>query len=70
MADKFKKGDVVELKSGGPPMTVDDVPSTQDTVGRPKGYYETKWFRGASKESGRFNEHLLKKFEPPVPAKK
>jgi uncharacterized protein YodC (DUF2158 family) len=26
MANKFKHGDVVVMKSGGPPMTIDKVP--------------------------------------------
>ena len=34
----FKKGDIVILKSGGPPMTVDTVPSDLDFYKRPKGY--------------------------------
>ena len=48
----FKKGDIVILKSGGPPMTVDTVPSDLYFYKRPKGYYLTQWFKGASKESG------------------
>ena len=54
MADKFKKGDVVVLKSGGPPMTIDETPSDLDFSEQPQGYYETKWFKGASQEQGRF----------------
>ncbi len=65
MADKFQKGDVVVLKSGGPPMTVDVVPSDLDYNGRPQGYYETNWFKGASMEKGKFKEHLLDKYVRP-----
>lgn len=68
MADKFKKGDIVVLKSGGPPMTVDDLPSKPDYNGSPCGYYETVWFKGASKQAGRFEEHVLEKFTPPAKA--
>jgi uncharacterized protein YodC (DUF2158 family) len=67
--NQFEKGDVVVLKSGGPPMTIDLVP------GDGKGYgtdthseYQTKWFKGASKEHGSFSEHLLQKYEPPKKA--
>ena len=68
MADKFKKGDIVVLKSGGPPMTVDETPSDLDYNDRPQGYYETIWFKGASKETGRFKEHLLEKYAAPAKA--
>lgn len=66
MADKFKKGDIVVLKSGGPPMTVDETPSDLDTLGRPNGKYHTRWFKGASQERGAFNEHVLEKYVPPA----
>lgn len=69
MADKFKKGDVVILKSGGPPMTVDELPSKlNDRTGNPFGFYETVWFKGATKLTGRFEEHLIKEFTPPSTA--
>lgn len=66
MADKFRKGEIVVLKSGGPPMTVDEVPSDPDYKGEPKGSYGTRWFKGASQESGHFKEHLLDKYVPPA----
>lgn len=66
MANKFTHGDVVVMKSGGPPMTVDKVP------GDPKGYgsatydeYHCEWFKGATSQRGEFAEHLLAKYEPP-----
>lgn len=69
MPDKFKKGDVVVLISGGPPMTVDELPSKLNSYSnQPQGYYETVWFKGASKQGGRFEEHLLEKFTPPAKA--
>jgi uncharacterized protein YodC (DUF2158 family) len=69
MADKFKKGEVVVVRSGGPPMTVEEVASKLTTYnGQPQGYYETVWFKGASKQIGRFEEHVLEKFIPPAKA--
>ena len=65
MADKFKHGDLVKLKSGGPAMTVDWTPSDPDSIGRPHGDYRCIWFKGATKESGRFDEHLLEAYQPP-----
>lgn len=67
MTDKFKAGDIVVLKSGGPPMTVDEVPSDlQGYSSLPRGDYLTRWFKGASKEQGTFKEHLLEKYVPPT----
>ena len=66
MADKFKKGDVVVMKSGGPPMTVDELPSVLNFSGEPRGYYEVCWFKGASSKSGRFSEHLLEEYVKPT----
>ena len=68
VADKFKKGEVVVVRSGGPPMTVEEVPSKLTYSGQPQGYYETVWFKGASKQTGRFEEHVLEKFIPPAKA--
>jgi uncharacterized protein YodC (DUF2158 family) len=68
LADKFKKGDIVVLKSGGPPMTVHELPSKPNYDGKPQGYYATVWFKGASKQAGHFEEHLLEKFTPPAKA--
>lgn len=67
MPNKFYKGDIVVLKSGGPPMTVDMVPgemehkfSTDPLVG-----YRCEWFKGATAAHGIYGEHLLDKYEPP-----
>lgn len=56
---KFNVGDTVQLKSGGPAMTVEEVPPD----GREK--YACIWFKGASKERGVFVEETLKKYEQP-----
>jgi uncharacterized protein YodC (DUF2158 family) len=66
MANAFEKGDVVVLKSGGPPMTVDKVPG--ETGWSSNGYY-CRWFKGATADSGTYAEHLLKEYVPPAKAK-
>lgn len=45
MANKFKIGDIVQLKSGGPKMTVTAV--LEKAV-------QTAWFAGSKKEQGAF----------------
>jgi uncharacterized protein YodC (DUF2158 family) len=69
MANAFKKGDVVVLKSGGPPMTVDVVPG--ESVGILSGLgesdvYVCQWFKGATAERGPYGEHLLEKYIRPA----
>ena len=66
MANQFKKGDVVVMKSGGPPMTVDKVPGEKHPYGVQYDYL-CEWFKGATSQDGNFGEHLLEAF---VPAKK
>lgn len=62
MANKFKHGDVVVMKSGGPPMTVDKVPGEMQYH---DDEYRCEWFKGATAQFGNFGEHLLEKYEPP-----
>jgi len=63
---KFKVGDVVELKSGGPTMTVDGINfsySDNDVLKHdPVGVasYSCKWFSGKKSEHGHFSEEALK----------
>lgn len=66
MANKFNKGDVVVMKSGGPPMTVDEVPGTIQPWGDARDNYLCRWFRGATADHGSYAEHLLEKYVPPA----
>ncbi len=45
MSDKFKVGDVVQLKSGGPKMTVTKVVEK---------FVHTSWFAGSKNENAAF----------------
>ena len=66
MANKFKHGDIVVMKSGGPPMTVNKVPGDGRDYGSGKyEEYHCEWFKGATAQKGMFGEHLLEKYEPP-----
>jgi len=51
MAD-WKKGDLVELKSGGPPMTVNDIHNN--------GKLYCFWFDGTEQKNGLFNPETVK----------
>lgn len=67
VANAFKKGDVVVMKSGGPPMTVDKVPGDVISTYNSSVYdeYRCEWFKGATAQNGTFGEHLLEKYVPP-----
>jgi uncharacterized protein YodC (DUF2158 family) len=69
MANAFKAGDMVQLKSGGPPMTVDGVPGDRKSTYSPdkRDDYLCIWFKGASREQGPFAEYLLPTYTPPQP---
>lgn len=58
MSTSFKVGDIVQLKSGGPEMTVQTLPSTHNQ------YYTCQWFAGKKLESGHFKEESLKPVKP------
>jgi uncharacterized protein YodC (DUF2158 family) len=62
MGNKFEKGDVVKLKSGGPEMTVSKVKEPGSTYNNRNddGYqYNCEWFKGASVERSSFDEESL-----------
>lgn len=50
---QFKPGDLIELKSGGPAMTVRSVHSSDGTI-------TTQWFSGKKLEQGHFREESVK----------
>lgn len=58
MADKFQEGDLVQVKSGGPEMTVAEIKEPQ--YGNPKRY-RCVWFKGADKETSLFEGEILEK---------
>jgi uncharacterized protein YodC (DUF2158 family) len=51
-SQKFKIGDIVKLKSGGPDMTVQRFDAAYV-------YYTCQWFAGKKLESGNFEEASL-----------
>jgi uncharacterized protein YodC (DUF2158 family) len=52
----FAPGDIVVLKSGGPPMTIDETKSS--------GAIRCQWFSGKKLEWGAFPPSSLKHHEP------
>lgn len=63
MTAKFSPGDIVQLKSGGPAMTISSINTAYGT-GAFEGYY-CEWFKGASKERANFTEETLKAYVAP-----
>ena len=60
MASVFKIGDIVQLKSGGPKMTVTNLPDAlMSSLGGEKNIIHTSWFAGSKKESGAFPVEAL-----------
>lgn len=57
METKFGVGDIVKLKSGGPGMTVRQVPRDGART------YTCQWFAGKKLEQGQFPEGSLEKVE-------
>ena len=58
----FMEGDVVQLKSGGPKMTVD---ALRDQTGQLQAM--CSWFNGAIRMSDLFELHSLRNLEDAVP---
>ncbi len=54
---KFKTGDIVRLKSGGPDMTVQSY--STDILEGHKQVVHCQWFNGKKAESGAFQEDML-----------
>lgn len=63
-AAKFKKGDQVQLVSGGPAMVVNTV-HAPDSSDKDFTYF-CKWFAGANAKSANFTEPTLKAFAAPA----
>ncbi|MBL0026475.1 MAG: DUF2158 domain-containing protein [Saprospiraceae bacterium] len=61
----FKIGDVVELKSGGPKITVEDVKQQYDN-GKPLDGFDCKcvWFVDTELKTEWFDEQSLKSYIP------
>lgn len=59
MAQSFKPGDVVRLKSGGPAMTVEQIASSGRVV--------CKWFEGKDLKIHLFVADTLEPYNPPSP---
>ena len=59
MSQEIQKGDVVQLKSGGPKMTVEDV--DKYSLGAIKDEALCKWFDGEVLKEGVFALSSLKK---------
>lgn len=57
MSDKFNSGDIVQLKSGGPEMTVKSYAVHHEA-------FECQWFAGKKLEKGYFVEESLIKVAP------
>lgn len=60
----FALGDTVQLKSGGPAMTVVKTPDKQSGFVDPDTY-TCDWFKGASREHGAFVGASLQAFVAP-----
>lgn len=54
---KFKPGDIVRLKSGGPDMTI--VKSEFNVEELHNGYFYTTWFAGKKQERSSFHEDTI-----------
>jgi uncharacterized protein YodC (DUF2158 family) len=63
---KFKEGGVVQLKSGGPEMTINSI--SEDEEGRKR--YCCQWFAGGKVEFWEFPEEMLVVPKKKKPAKR
>ena len=59
--EELKVGDVVQLKSGGPEMTISDVPGDGHSFAPDK--YICVWFEGSNKKSDTFKGDMLNKVD-------
>lgn len=61
MADAFEPGDLVQLKSGGPRMTVERIVKCTG----PGEYLHCQWFSGEKLEMGDFDLTSVKRVDSP-----
>jgi uncharacterized protein YodC (DUF2158 family) len=59
---RFQPGQLVRLKSGGPPMTVKQ---WFPAPGRDGGEYRCQWFSGAKLSDGLFSEESIEPADAP-----
>jgi uncharacterized protein YodC (DUF2158 family) len=59
MPQEFKVGDTVQLKSGGPNMTVTKLPDPEGFGELGDGEVNCMWFAGAKRERGSFPPEAL-----------
>lgn len=59
MADTFENGTVVQLKSGGPLMTI-------DSFDEDRQQYYCEWFVKDQRQAGHFSGTSLQKYEPGI----
>jgi uncharacterized protein YodC (DUF2158 family) len=64
MAEKFKSGDAVQLKSGGPKMTITKTNTFQHD------HFDCKWFAGSKLNQGTFAEDELQPYQEEKKAQK
>lgn len=64
MPEEFQKGDVVQLKSGGPTMTVQNIGDFTGSSGIEDGVL-CVWFDGKKKYSEVFDRSVLRKYTQP-----
>lgn len=62
MKDSFTAGDIVQLKSGGPKMTVEGV-ALNHMDKEISDVYACSWFAGLKLQKGRFSRDSLKRVE-------
>ena len=62
----FKVGDLVQLKSGGPVMTVIALPGSHASV---HAFYKCSWFAGKRHASGYFPPEALQPAKEEAPGK-
>lgn len=58
MNTKFKEGDIVKLKSGGPDMTIEKVVISAITK-EASGFIRCVWFEGVVKHESLFKKDML-----------